>query len=184
MTHAKPDDAQPPPRPAADDNSAQVRTPSKPGSAGLRLAIAVPVAISIVALGIAIWALLRPPPDASMDPTDQQVAEARDAACAAYARVRTSVALQSQTVAGTDPNVAPLVATNARLAMAVGSQHIVDNLGPAVPAELADDLRSVATGLQDLTMDALAGTDGGGADQVERLRELEATSQKIVELCT
>jgi hypothetical protein len=185
MTHAKPEEQQPPPRttPIADphDHDAPPRKTTRRGSG--RLVVVVPVLISLVALGIASWALLRTPTDTPPPPTDQQVAEAKQAACTAYTRVRTSVALQSQAGASADPNAAPIVAVNARLAMAVGSQHIIDNLSPAVPSELADPLRAVATGLQDLTINALAGTDGGQADQVARLREIEATSQKIVELC-
>lgn len=182
MTHAMPDEEQPPHRTPTADIPRDTPPKTKPQRSG-RLAVVVPVLISVVALGVASWALLRAPDDTAPPPSDQQVAEAKDAACAAYTRVRTSVALQSQTGAGADPNAAPLVAVNARLAMAVGSQHIVDSLTPAVPAELADSLRSVATGLQDLTINALAGTDGGEAGQVARLREIEATSQKIVELC-
>ncbi len=183
MTHAKPDEEQPPPQRTTTADSPRVTTPALPPQRSGRLAVVVPVLISLVALGVASWALLRSPDDTPPPPTDQQVAEAKDAACAAYTRVRTSVALQSQAGAGADPNAAPLVAVNARLAMAIGSQHIVDSLSPAVPAELADSLRSVATGLQDITINALAGTDGGDAGQVDRLREVEATSQKIVELC-
>jgi hypothetical protein len=184
MTHAKPDDEQPqqPPLTHAtpDPRAASANLAPRVSS---RLAIAVPVLISLVALGLASWALLRTPADTPPPPTAQQIADARGAACTAYTRVRTAVALQSQAYPGADPNGPQLVAVNARLAMAVGSQHIVDNLGPAVPSELAGLLRSVATGLQDLAVNALAGTSGDEAGQVARLRELEATSQRIVELC-
>jgi hypothetical protein len=184
MTHAKPDEEQPQQRPATHTNSEPHDASANPAHrVSSPLAIVVPVLISLVALGLASWALLRAPAETSPPPTDQQIADAKEAACAAYARVRTSVALQSQAGVGADPNAAPIIAVNARLAMAVGSQHIVDNLRPAVPSELAGLLRSVATGLQDLTVNALAGTDGDEADQVARLRELETTSQKIVELC-
>jgi hypothetical protein len=67
--------------------------------------------------------------------------------------------------------------------MAVGSQHLVDNLSPAVPPELAELLRSLATDLQDLTINALAGTAEDDASQVARLQGLEANSAKIIELC-
>jgi hypothetical protein len=148
-----------------------------------RVAALAPTLISVVALGIAIWALTSPPSDTPPAPTAQQIAEAKGRACDAYGRVRTAVGLQTHAEVSPDPTAAQAVAANARLAMAVGSQHIVDNLSPAVPSELAGLLRSVATDLQDLTINALAGTTDGDAGQVARLQDLEATSSKIVELC-
>ncbi len=148
-----------------------------------RMATLAPTVISVVALGIAIWALTSAPSDTPPAPTAQQVAEAKTRACDAYGRARSAVALQTRTEVGTDPTAAQAVAANARLAMAVGSQHIVDNLSPAVPPELAELLRSVATDLQDLTINALAGTTDADTGQVARLQDLEATSTKIVELC-
>jgi hypothetical protein len=185
MTHsAEPDEEPPQQRPtshakAESDDASANPAPRVPS----RLAIVVPVLISLIALGVSSWALLRTPSETPPPPTAQQIADAKGTACAAYTRVRTAVALQSQAAVGSDPNAAQMVAGNARLAMAVGSQHIVDNLSPAVPSELAGLLRSVAMGLQDLTVNALAGTGGDEAGQVARLRELEATSQRIVELC-
>ncbi|WP_155948495.1 hypothetical protein [Mycobacterium sp. URHB0044] len=148
-----------------------------------RAATLAPTVISVVALGIAIWALTSPRSDTPPAPTAQQVTEAKGRACDAYGRARTAVALQTRTEVGTDPTAAQAVAANARLAMAVGSQHIIDNLSPEVPSELAGLLRSVATDLQDLTINALAGTTDADTGQVTRLQDLEATSAKIVELC-
>jgi hypothetical protein len=142
-----------------------------------------PVLIAVVALGVAIWALLRPPFDTPPSPSAQQVADAKARACAAYTTVHAAVALQTRADAGTDPIASQAVAANARLAMAVGGQHLVDNLSPAVPPELAELLRSLATDLQNLTINALAGTTGEEAGQVARLHEIEADSAKIVEQC-
>jgi hypothetical protein len=187
MTHAKPDEERPRQPPITDATSEPRAASDNPAPrVSSSLAIVAPVLISLVALGVASWALLRTPADNAdtpPPPTAQQIADARGTACAAYTRVRTAVALQSQADVGSDPNAAQLVAVNARLAMAVGSQHIVDNLSPAVPSELTGLLRSVATGLQDLAVNALAGTSGDDAGQVARLRELETTSARIVELC-
>lgn len=139
--------------------------------------------VAVVATGVAVWALMRTPTENSSAPTAQEVADAKGRACEAYVKVRTAVALQTQGAAGTDPAAAQAVAANARLAMSVGSQHLVDNLSPAVPAELAGPLRTLATDLQDLTINALAGTPDDDAGQVSRLRNLEANSTKIVEQC-
>jgi hypothetical protein len=145
--------------------------------------ILAPALIAVVALGVAIWALLRPPSDTPPSPGAQQVADAKGRACAAYTTVRAAVALQTRTEVGADPIASQAVAVNARLAMAVGGQHLVDNLGPAVPPELAELLRSLATDLQNLTINALAGTAGDEVSQVARLQSIEADSAKIVELC-
>lgn len=148
-----------------------------------RLAIIVPTLIAVVALGIAIWALMRSPANTPPSPTAQETAEATKRACDAYGLARTAVALQTHADTGTDPIAAQAIAANARLAMAVGSEHLVDSLGPAVPPELDGLLRSVATDLQGLAINALAGTTDGDASQVARLKDLEATSARVVELC-
>jgi hypothetical protein len=139
--------------------------------------------IAVVALGVAIWALLRPPANSVPSPTAQQIAEAKGRACAAYSTVRTAVALQTHAEVSTDPIAAQAVAANARLAMAFGSQYLTDDVNPAVPPELADLMRSLATDLQDLTINALAGLPDNDAGQVARLHDVEAKSAKIVELC-
>ena len=46
-----------------------------------------PVPIAVVALGVAIWALLRLPSDTPPSPSAQQVADAKGRACAAYTTV-------------------------------------------------------------------------------------------------
>jgi len=154
-----------------------------PARSPWRWATAALAVVAVAASGVAVWALMRPTADHPPAPTAQEVADAKGRACEAYAKVRTAVALQTQQQPGTDPVAAQAVAANARLAMSVGSQHLVDNLSPAVPADLANLLRTLATDLQDLTIDALAGTADGGAGQVERLKALETNSSKIVELC-
>jgi hypothetical protein len=172
MTHAAQQDDEQPNPPAKTTQ----RTPWRWATLALAL-------IAVVATGVAIWALVRPTSDTPASPTAQQVVEAKERACAAYGKVRTAVALQTQAEVGTDPVAAQAVAANARLAMSVGSQHLVDNLNPAVPPELAGLLRSLATDLQNLTINALAGTADDEAGQLARLHDLEANSTKIVELC-
>ncbi|BDX34721.1 hypothetical protein TUM20985_52680 [Mycobacterium antarcticum] len=144
------------------------------------LALAV---IAVAATGVAVWALTRSPSDTAPAPTAQQVQEAKARACEAYAKVRTAVALQTQAEVGTDPIATQALAANARLAMSVGSEHLVDNLSSATPPELAGLLRTLATDLQNLTINALAGTADDEAGQVARLRDLETNSTKIVDLC-
>jgi hypothetical protein len=184
MTHSAEPDEELPHQPVshartdADDASVE----PKP-SVVSRLAVVVPTLISVVALGIAILALTHPRSPTPPSPTAQEISEAKGRACDAYTRVRTAVALQTRAGTGSDPIAAQAIAANARLAMAAGSQHLVDSLSPAVPSELAGLLRSVATDLQDLAINALAGTTDGDAGQVARLHDLETTSARVAELC-
>lgn len=191
MTHsAEPDEEQPHQpvshaRPESDAAPADPKALIASRLAGVvpTLILVVPTLISLVALGIAIWALTHSPSNNPPSPSAEQIAEAKTHACDAYSRVHAAVALQTRTDTGTDPVAAQAVAANARLAMAVGSQHLVDTLSPAVPSELAGLLRSVATDLQDLAMNALAGTTDDDTGQVARLHDLETTSARVVELC-
>lgn len=184
MTHSAEPDEEQPRQPVSHAQPDSDDAPAQPNpSIVSRLAIVVPTLISIVALGIAIWALTHPASTAPPPPTAEQVAEAKGRACDAYSRVHTAVALQTRADTGTDPIAAQAIAANARLSMSVGSQHLVDSLSPAVPSELAGLLRSVATDLQDLAINALAGTTDGDTGQVARLHDLETTSARVVELC-
>jgi hypothetical protein len=62
------------------------------------------VLIAVVALAVAVWALLRPPPaDSPASPPPEQIADAKGRACVAYTTVRTAVALQTHLEPGTDP---------------------------------------------------------------------------------
>ncbi|MEU0496885.1 hypothetical protein [Mycobacterium sp. NPDC006124] len=179
MTHAaEPDEELPPPPPPSPPS------PQPPARSPWRWATAALAVVAVASTGVAVWALTRTPAaQESPAPTAQQVAEAKARACQAYVKVRTAVALQTQSSGGGDPVATQAVAANARLAMAVGSEHLVDNLSPAVPAELAGLLRTLATDLQDLTIDALAGSADAESGQVARLQALETNSAKIVELC-
>lgn len=184
MSHSAEPDEDQPHQPIAQRRAHSHEAPVRPAQRLLsRWATLAPTLIAVVALGVAIWALLRSPSDTPQPPSAQQVADAKGRACAAYNTVRTAVALQTRADVGTDPIASQAVAANARLAMAVGGQHLVDNLSPAVPPELAELLRSLATDLQNLTINALAGTAGDDVSQVDRLRDIEADSAKIVELC-
>jgi hypothetical protein len=184
MTHSAEPDAEEPHQPVSHARPDLDEPPADPTpSVVSRLAIVVPTLIAVVALGIAIWALMRPAATTPPSPTAQETAEATKRACDAYGLARTAVALQTHADTGTDPIAAQAIAANARLAMAVGSQHLLDSLSPAVPSELTGLLRSVATDLQGLAINALAGTTDGDAGQVARLKDLEATSARVVELC-
>jgi hypothetical protein len=137
--------------------------------------------IALIAAGVAGWALLRPtPPSAAPVATPQQSGDPKTNACAAYRTVSTAVSLQTHADAGTEVQG---VAANARLAMFGGATFLLAHLNPGTPADLADAIRTFATGLQDISMNALAGVSNSDAAQAGRLRDAEATNTRIAELC-
>jgi hypothetical protein len=75
------------------------------------------------------------------------------------------------------------VAANARLAMSGGATYLLAHLSPGTPADLADAIRTFATGLQDISMNALAGVANSDPTQADRLRNAEAANNRIAELC-
>lgn len=148
-----------------------------------RWPVSVPTVIAVVALGMASWSLVRPLLEADTSPTGPQVAEASERACTAYGRVRAAVALQTHLDIGSDQVALQAVAANARLAMSVGSQHLLASLSPNVPSELSVPIAALATDLQTLTINALAGAPDNDSSQIDTLRSIEAKSAKILDLC-
>jgi hypothetical protein len=137
--------------------------------------------IALVAAGVAGWALLRPtPPSASPAPAAQQTGDPKTNTCAAYRTVSTAVSLQTHADAGTEVQG---VAANARLAMSSGATFLLAHLNPGTPADLADAIRTFATGLQDISMNALAGMPNTDPAQAGRLRDTEAVNTRIAQLC-
>jgi hypothetical protein len=75
------------------------------------------------------------------------------------------------------------VAANARLAMSAGGSYLLARLDPATPPELAAAIRSFTDDLHDLTMTALAGVPNDDPAQAARLRDGQAQSTHIADLC-
>ncbi len=137
----------------------------------------------MIAIGIAVWALLSARPSNSSAPTAQQTADAKNHACTAYNTVRTSVALQTHTDLGQDPVAVQAVAAAARLAMSSGGSYLLASLDPATPAELAGSIHTFADDLQAISMYAQAGVGENEPTQADRLRDGEAASAKIADIC-
>jgi hypothetical protein len=64
--------------------------------------------------------------------TNQQVADAKARACAAYTTVRTGVSLQTHATGAADPVATPAVAVDARLSEVVSAQYLLNRLDPVV----------------------------------------------------
>jgi hypothetical protein len=144
----------------------------------------IALGIAVIAVGIAVWALVSIPPSSnSPAPTAQQTADAKNRACTAYNTVRTSVSLQTHTDLGQDPVAVQAVAAGARLAMSAGGSYLQASLDPATPAELAGTIHTFADDLQAISMYAQAGAGDSDPLQAGRLRDGEAASAKIADIC-
>lgn len=169
-----PEETEPYEVPSSSHRSAQ---PSRSSSQWIAVAALV---ISLIAAGAAGWALLRPAPSSPTTPAASQSGDPKANACAAYRTVSSAVSLQSHTNAGAEVQG---VAANARLAMSGGASYLLAHLNPGTPADLADAIRSFATGLQDISMNALAGVANAEPAQADRLRNAESVNTRIAELC-
>jgi hypothetical protein len=150
---------------------------------------ALVAALAVVAIGLSLWALLQPANGASGsagDFSDAQRADAKAQACTAFTTVRTGVKRNTNMAAPGGPDDvtgALAVAANARIAMYVGGQYLLDRVGPATPQQLADALRGFANNLMDIGAAATAGSLNTDPEQATRLKNADAENTKIEGLC-
>jgi hypothetical protein len=146
-------------------------------------------ALAIVAIGLSLWTLLSPASSGSGSATnysDSQRAEAKSQVCTAFATVRTGVKRNtSMSPPGGPEDVTGTlaVAANARIALYVGGQYLLDRVGPATPQQLADAIRGFANNLMDIGAAATAGTLNSDPQQAARLKNADAENTKIEGLC-
>ncbi len=143
--------------------------------------------VSLIAAALAGWAVLRPAtPNTTADRTPDSAAQGGDPkanACDAYRTVTSAVSLQTHADAGADPAAVQGIAANARLAMSGGATYLLAHVNTETPADLADAIRSFASQLQDISMNALAGMANSDPAQAARLRDAETANNRIAELC-
>ncbi len=72
---------------------------------------------------------------------------------------------------------------NARNSAYVGGLYLIDQLDPATPTELADQLREFAGLLTEIGATATAGASDSDPDQAARLKSADAANTKLGELC-
>jgi hypothetical protein len=140
------------------------------------------LAVAVLSLGVALFALLRPAGDPEY--TDAQRGDAKSAICAAFRTFRTGVATNTNVEPpGADVAGARGVAANARVALFDGGQYLIARLDPATPADLADKIRTFANQLMDIGAAATAGVPNTDPVQAGRLEAAEAASTAISGLC-
>ena len=144
--------------------------------------------IAVIAIGVAIWAVVRSPAEPVANPGEPaanagQTGGDKANVCAAFETVRRSVSLRTNADLGPDPVAREAVAANARLATLGGGQYLLVRLGPATPPELADAVRSFANNLQDIGIDQLAGAPGTDPAQTDRMTKAQESSTQIADMC-
>jgi hypothetical protein len=120
--------------------------------------------ITLVAVGAAIAAWLRPIPQApaATPPkptyTAQQVADAKSKVCAAYEKIHRAVDINAPRSGGDDPTAQLVVKVNMRQIYVAGSAYLFTTLAdePATPPDLAADTRKLAHQMQDLVLAGLS----------------------------
>lgn len=141
--------------------------------------------ISLLAAAAAGWSLFKPAPSAD---AAGSVADPKAQVCTAFNTVSKAVSIQTKRAPGPDlgpvtPVAAEAIAANARLAMSGGASYLLEQLPPNAPKELAEQVRSFASDLNGLSVNALAGIPNDQEPQAGLLRSAEDTNKKIVELC-
>jgi hypothetical protein len=145
--------------------------------------------IAVIAVGLAVWSLLRAPEEAAHSTEGSPAAgapqsgDAKSGICAAVDTVRNAVSKQTNADFGPDPIAREAVAANARLATVGGGSYLLARLNPAIPAELADAVRTFADGLQDIGMKQLAGIPNTDPAVSDQLKAAQAASARITDLC-
>jgi hypothetical protein len=148
--------------------------------------------IALVALGLAIGCWFRLPPSnqaSSTTPTpsytDRQIADAKAAVCAAFAKVDRALDVAAAQHGGGDPTSVLAVATSVRQVLEVGSRYLLTKLGeqPATSPDLAKEVREFADSSQELVIGYLDGLTASDADLQPSRREGDETTLTLRRLC-
>jgi hypothetical protein len=162
--------------------------PESTGSSrGFSLSV-LALVVALVAVGLAVWTLLREPSDTETAQvyTGEPSADAKGNICQAFNVVRNGVQINTnlQPPGGPeDVTGAMAVAANARLALYDGGQYLLARLEPGTPPELADAVRKFANNLMDIGARSTSGIPNSDPDQAGRLTEADAANATITDLC-
>jgi hypothetical protein len=150
--------------------------------------------IALIAVGLAAWVLIKESTssqsDQSQEPasvfTDDAADNPKGTICEAFNVVRTGV----QTNTNLQPPGGPedvtgsmAVAANARLSLVEGGQYLLARLQPDTSQDLTDAIRTFANQLMDIGAHSIAGVPNSDPAQSARLKEADASSAEIADLC-
>jgi hypothetical protein len=160
--------------------------PAQPQHGPARWPVVVMFVITLVAVGAAVAAWLRPMPDTKSATSPavtfsaQQVADAKSKVCEAFEKAEKASKSNLGRSGGDDPNAQLLVAVNMRQVFVAGSVHLLDTLvdEPAAPADLAAAAKKLADLLQVIMLDGLAGDPNDPGHNA-----VNETAERIQNLC-
>jgi hypothetical protein len=175
-----------PPDPSAGPPPWPLAMPSAPRRQSPWLAL-ISLVVALLAICVAIGAWFRPLPENKSAPapnyTNQQVADAKSKVCAAFDKVNNAVRATTARDKGSDYASQLASAVNVRQALAAGSQYLstVLNEEPAIPGDLASNIRSLVNAYQLLTIELLA--DAPDSEKSPIVRSGDETTSTIEGLC-
>ncbi|BBX02732.1 hypothetical protein MMOR_36680 [Mycolicibacterium moriokaense] len=152
----------------------------------------VALVVALVAVGVAVWALVKQPtlPSESAGPssvfTGTTTDDPKGSICEAFDLVHKGVQLNTnlQPPGGPEDVTGTLaVGANARLSLFEGGQYLLARLQPDTPSELADPMRKFGNQLMDIGARSIAGIANADPDQAARLKDADQTGGMITNLC-
>ena len=141
------------------------------------------VVISLIAAGLAAWALVKAPAGNNAAVGQAGDGDPKATVCSAFQTVVNAVSLQTHADLGPEPVAQLAVAGNARLALLGGGQYLLGRIPAAAPSELADAVRGFAGNLEQIGMNYLAGVADSDPAQVNLQADSQGASAKIVGMC-
>ena len=139
--------------------------------------------ISLIAAGLAAWALVKAPASHNASYVPGGDADPKGTVCNAFQKVVTAVSLQTHTDVGPEPVQKLAVAANARLALLGGGQYLLSRIPAGAPKDLAEAVREFASNLEEIGMNYLAGVPDSDQRQTNLQTESQAQNAKIVGMC-
>lgn len=168
------------------------------GSSKSSIVSVLALIVALVAVGLAVWTLVREPKPAGAAGQSEDSAgspsvftgattdDPKAAICEVFKVVRIGVQANTNLQAPGGPEDvtgALAVAANARLSLSVGGQYLLARLQPDTPQELADAVSKFANELMDIGARSTAGIPNSDPAQAARLKDADASSTTIVNLC-
>lgn len=145
--------------------------------------------IALAAMGLAIGAWFRPVPNnkppAAPTYTDEQVAAAKASMCAAFGKVDHALALADARDGGSDPYTQLTVANSTRQVLDAGSRYLSTKLAqePATPPDVAEAVRRLANGYQELLIGYLNNLVNSVPEQQPALNASNEATLTMQRLC-
>jgi hypothetical protein len=142
--------------------------------------------VALVAVGLAIWGLVKTPSQSEQVFTGTATDDPKGAICDAFNVVRNGVQINTnlQPPGGPqDITGSMAVAANARVALYDGGQYLLARLQPDTPADLADAVRKFANNLMDIGARSTSGIPNSEPAQAARLKEADTANATITNLC-